>query len=128
MSLGRSRKVGVRNVDTHLVPEVPNHLREACACDAGQKGEDVAAGSAAEAMKNLPGGTDSEGGSLFLMKGTQPFQILTASDQAHVLPDNLRDVDPVPDLIDDVFRNQASAHGSRGSSFPPQAGGSFERK
>jgi hypothetical protein len=35
-----------------------------------------------------------------------------------VMSDDLGDIDPISDLIDHVFRNQASAHGSRGSYFP----------
>jgi hypothetical protein len=35
-----------------------------------------------------------------------------------VMPDHLGNIDPIPDLVDHIFRNQASAHGSRGSYFP----------
>jgi hypothetical protein len=35
-----------------------------------------------------------------------------------MLPDNLGDVDPILDLIDDIVRNQASTHGRRSSSLP----------
>ena len=52
------------------------------------------------------------------MEGTEAFQVLAGSSQAHVMPHDLGDIDPVSDLIDHVFRNQASAHGSRGSYFP----------
>ena len=52
------------------------------------------------------------------MEGTETFQILASTSQAHMLPDNLGDIDPILDLIDDVVRNQASTHGRRSSSLP----------
>jgi hypothetical protein len=71
-------------------------------------------------MKDLARGTDRERGSFFLMEGTQPFQILAGSRQTDMLPNDLSDVDPVADLVDHVFRNQSSTHGSRNSSFPQE--------
>ena len=44
------------------------------------------------------------------MEGAQTFKILAGSGQGHMLADNLRDVYPIPDLVDDVVRNQALAH------------------
>jgi hypothetical protein len=35
-----------------------------------------------------------------------------------VMSDYLGDIGPISDLIDHVFRNQTSAHGSRGSYIP----------
>jgi hypothetical protein len=52
------------------------------------------------------------------MEGTQTFQVLAGPSQTHVMPDHLGDIDPISDLIDHIFRNQTSAHGSRGSCFP----------
>lgn len=52
------------------------------------------------------------------MEGTQSLEILASSGQIDMLSDDLGDVDTVLDLIDDVYRNQASAHGSRGSCTP----------
>jgi hypothetical protein len=34
-----------------------------------------------------------------------------------VMSHDLDDIDSISDLIDHIFRNQASAHGSRGSYF-----------
>jgi len=51
------------------------------------------------------------------MKGTETFQILACPNQAHVMFHYLDNIDPISDLIDHLFRNQASAHGSRGSYF-----------
>jgi hypothetical protein len=69
-------------------------------------------------MKDLAGRTDCKGGRFFLMEGTETFQVLAGPSQAYVMADDLGDIDPISDLIDHVFRNQASAHGSRGSYFP----------
>jgi hypothetical protein len=69
-------------------------------------------------MKDLAGRADRKGGRFFLMEGTQTFQVLAGPSQAHVMSDYLGDIDPVSDLIDHVFRNQTSAHGSRGSYSP----------
>ena len=44
------------------------------------------------------------------MERTQALQILTGPRQRHMLADNLRDIHPVSDLVDDVVRNQALAH------------------
>ena len=60
------------------------------------------------------------------MEGAQTFKILAGSGQGHMLADNLRDVYPIPDLVDDVVRNQALAHsGPRctGSVQPPSRRG-----
>lgn len=45
------------------------------------------------------------------MERTQALQILAGPRQRHMLADNLRDVYPIPDLIDNVVRDQALAHG-----------------
>jgi hypothetical protein len=45
------------------------------------------------------------------MERAQALQILASPGQCHMLADNLRDVHPVSDLVDDVVRNQAMAHG-----------------
>ena len=52
------------------------------------------------------------------MERTEPFQVLAGPSQAHMMSNDLGDIDPVSDLIDHIFRNQTSAHGSRGSYFP----------
>ncbi|MFO0732770.1 MAG: hypothetical protein U0231_10905 [Nitrospiraceae bacterium] len=44
------------------------------------------------------------------MERTEPLEVLPGSSQGDVLTDDLGDVDPVSDLVDDVVRNQASAH------------------
>ena len=69
-------------------------------------------------MKNLAGRTDGKGGRFFLMERTEPFQVLAGPSQTHVMSNDLDDIDPIPNLIDHIFRNQTSAHGSRGSYFP----------
>jgi hypothetical protein len=69
-------------------------------------------------MKDLTGRTDRKGGRFFLMEGTETFQVLAGPSQAYVMSDYLGDIGPISDLIDHVFRNQTSAHGSRGSYFP----------
>jgi hypothetical protein len=52
------------------------------------------------------------------MEGTETFQVLAGPSQAHVMSDHLGNISPISDLIDHVFRNQTSAHGSRSSYFP----------
>ena len=57
------------------------------------------------------------------MERTQAFKILASPGQRNMLADNLRDVYPVSDLVDDVVRNQALAHGGphlhpQGSNHP----------
>jgi hypothetical protein len=69
-------------------------------------------------MKNLAGRTDCKGGLFFLVERTESLQILASPSQAHVMADHLGDIDPIPDLVDHIFRNQASAHGSCSSYFP----------
>ena len=69
-------------------------------------------------MKNLAGRTDGKGGRFFLMERTETLQVLAGPSQAHMMSNHLGNVDPVSDLIDHVFGNQTSAHGSRGSYFP----------
>ena len=54
------------------------------------------------------------------MERTEPLQILSSPSQAHVMSNDLDDIDPISDLIDHVFRNQTSAHGSRGYYFPTE--------
>ena len=45
------------------------------------------------------------------MERTEPLEILAGSGQCHVLTHDLRDVHSVSDLVNDVVRNQALAHG-----------------
>jgi hypothetical protein len=52
------------------------------------------------------------------MEGTQTFQVLAGPSQAHVMSNHLGNINPISNLIDHIFRNQTSAHGSRGSYFP----------
>jgi hypothetical protein len=57
------------------------------------------------------------------MEGTQAFKILASPSQRNMLADNLRDVYPVSDLVYDIVRNQALAHGGprlypQGSNHP----------
>ncbi len=54
------------------------------------------------------------------MERTEPLQILSGPSQAHVMSNDLGDIDPISDLIDYIFRNETSAHGSRGSYFPTE--------
>jgi hypothetical protein len=69
-------------------------------------------------VKDLSAGADGERWSFFLVEGAETLQILPSTGQADMLPDNLGDVDPILDLIDDIVRNQASTHGRRSSSLP----------
>jgi hypothetical protein len=57
------------------------------------------------------------------MEGTNAFQVLAGPSQGHVLSYHLGNIDPLFDLIDYVFRNQTSAHGSLSSYFPIQRQG-----
>ena len=45
------------------------------------------------------------------MERTQALKILANPGQSHMLGDDLRDVHSVSDLVNDVVRNQALAHG-----------------
>lgn len=45
------------------------------------------------------------------MKGTQALEVLPGPSQRHMLAHDFRDVHSVSDLVDDVVRNQALAHG-----------------
>jgi hypothetical protein len=108
----------VRHVDSKLLSKFTDRLGKVRAGDPHQKRKHVAARAASETMKDLAGRTDREGGRFFLMKGTETFQVLACPSQAHMMSHDFGDIDPISDLIDHVFRNQASAHGSRGSYFP----------
>ena len=44
------------------------------------------------------------------MEWAQALEILTGPRQGDMLADNLRDVYPVSDLVDNLVRNQALAH------------------
>ena len=52
------------------------------------------------------------------MEWTQSLQVLPGSGERHMVTDDIRDIDPVTNLIDDVVRNQASAHESTGFFVP----------
>ena len=52
------------------------------------------------------------------MERTQAFKILASPGQRHMLADNLRDVYPVSDLVNDVVRIRPMAHG--GPRLHPQ--------
>ena len=58
------------------------------------------------------------------MERTESFEILPGSGQCHVLTHDLRDVHSVSDLVDDVVRNQALAHG--GPRLCPQGSNQLE--
>jgi hypothetical protein len=108
----------VRHVNPEFLSELTDRLREIRAGDPHQKRKHVAARAASETMKDLAGRADRKGGRFFLMEGTETFQVLAGPSQAHVMSDHLGNIGPISDLIDHVFRNQTSAHGSRGSYFP----------
>ena len=44
------------------------------------------------------------------MEGAEAFEVLAGPGQRYVLANNLRDVHPVSDLVNDVVRNQSLAH------------------
>lgn len=111
---------GFLHFNPDLTPQIPHNFRETCTGYTGQERENIPPCAAAETMEDLARRTDCKGRTFLLVKWAQAFQILTGSGQTDVLSDDLRDVDPVPNLIDDVFGNQASAHGSRDSSFSPR--------
>ena len=67
--------------------------------------------ASAKTVKNLPRRADGEGGRFLLVEGTQALEILPGSSQRHMLAHDFRDVHSVSDLVDDVVRNQALAHG-----------------
>jgi hypothetical protein len=67
-------------------------------------------------MEDLPARAHRERRTLFLVKGAQPLQILSGAGQTDMLPYEVYDIDPIFDLIDNLFGNQASAHGRRSSS------------
>jgi hypothetical protein len=113
------------HLDAYSSAEIMDRFREACSSDSRQKGEDVSAGAAAETMKKLPTRTDRERRTLFLVERAQTFQILSCAGQTDMLADDVYDIDPVLDPIDQVLRNQASAHGRRSSSPPPRPVGRF---
>ena len=58
----------------------------------------------------------------FLVEGAETLQILPSTGQADMLPDNLGDVDPILDLIDDIVRNQPRPMGDAALT-PPNAVG-----
>jgi len=45
------------------------------------------------------------------MERAETLEILPGASQRHMLTHDLRDVHPVSDLVNDVVRNQALAHG-----------------
>src|SRR5262249_50059124 len=55
------------------------------------------------------------------MEWTQSVQILTGSRQTYMLSNDLSDIDPVSNLINHVFGNRSSAHGSHNSSSPSKS-------
>ena len=116
--LGLRPGIGRRllHFDPDLPSEIADRFRETRSGDPRQKREHIASGTAAETMKDLPGRADRERRTLFLVEGTQPLQILSGAGQTDMLPNEVDDIDPISDLIDNLFRNQASAHGSRSSS------------
>jgi hypothetical protein len=65
---------------------------------------------AAKTVKNLLGRIDGKRRGFFLVKRTQPLEILAGSGQAHMVADYIGDINPVSDLVDDIVRNQASSH------------------
>src|SRR5687767_7133261 len=111
------------NLNSDFAAEVPHRFRKTGTGDPGQEREDISSSSAAKTMKNLPAGAHVKRWTFFLMEGAEALQILARSGQTHVLTNDLCDVDPVSNLVDDIVRNQASTHGRRGSSLPTKHGG-----
>src|SRR5690606_119488 len=65
-----------------------------------QKRNGAAMRSAAEAVVKLLGGTDSEGGTFFVMKRTQAKQVGPALAQLHISPDDVDYIYPGKKLLD----------------------------
>jgi hypothetical protein len=115
-----SGRPAVRHVNSEFLPEFTDRFRKVRPGDPHQKRKNVAARAASETMKNLAGRTDRKGRRFFLMERAETFQVLAGTGQTHVMPYHLDDIDSIPDLVDHIFRNQTSAHGSRGSYFPTE--------
>ena len=52
------------------------------------------------------------------MERAPSLEVLARLGHGDVLRDDIDDIDPIPDLIDDLLRNQASSHESRSSYLP----------
>src|SRR5438093_6536851 len=65
---------------------------------------------AAEAVKDLFRLADRKGGGLFVMEGTEAFEVLTRLGQGHVAGYHVCDINSLLDLADDVLRNETVAH------------------
>src|SRR6185437_7802544 len=88
--------------NAHLVSKLLQHLRKGCPSNFCQKGKDISPSLTTEAVKHLFGRTDGERGALFLMKWAQPHKVLTCPPQRDMVPNDIRDIDPVSNSILDI--------------------------
>ena len=66
-----------------------------------KKGNSRTVRAAAEAMVKLLGGTDSKRGGFFVVKRTEAKQVGPTLSQLHVSPDDIDDVDPGEQILDE---------------------------
>jgi hypothetical protein len=106
------------NFNSDSLSEILDDFRKTFARRTLQKCKDVSPNPATETMEDLLGRTDGKRRGLILMKRASGLEALPSLRQSNMLVHNLYDIDPVPNPVNDVLRNQASAHESRSSYVP----------
>jgi hypothetical protein len=88
-----------------LLRKVACHLGERLALDVHQERKDVARRLAPEAMVETPVRVHVERWRLLVVEGAEPSEAVATLFERHVVPDDLCDRGPVPDLSNLVFGN-----------------------
>src|SRR5690606_16062330 len=110
----------LRDLDADPLRELPHRIVEAQPDVLHQEGEHVPGLAAAEALVEPLRGDHVERRRLLLVERAQGAEVLARTLQRDVLADDLHDVGPHPDLVDDLVRDHSSS--AIVTPVPPSAG------
>ncbi len=97
-------QVFLRHLQAGLLRQVLDRLDEADAGVLHQEADRVAMLAAAEAMEELLGRADAEGGRFLAVEGAQPHEVGATLLELHIATDDLDDVDARKEFLDERLR------------------------
>jgi hypothetical protein len=88
------------------------------------KPEDAASGTAAKAVKRLPGGIHMKGGTLLLVKGAESSKTRPCTLEWKIASDDLSDIAGFSDFLDTLFSN--AGHRRKGKRYKAKGKKDYE--
>ena len=103
------RRVVFRHLHAVDIGQTTNSLGELEVFNVHQKTDGIACFAAAEALKDLLGGTDGKGRRLFFVKRTARHEIASALLEGHITADHINDVGTLKQTGDEALRNHENS-------------------